>query len=601
MTERDQPDTDPDTRNGLSRRGFISAAAVAGAAISGTSLVTAGPAQARPVPRPGDADTAALPAGPDPTAPETSTFFSTAFIEYYGSHPTDSDGDLWANCWADDGAVYAANGDGKGFDLAAEFADTVMNRIDGTPETGLTGVRLAAGAQLGPVWDDPAQYNRKPTGMVSVGGVLYLALQDLKYGANAFNQAPTASISRSDDHGKTWKPTSKPMFPNSRFSTLFFLDFGRDSERATAALGRRDGAYVYAYGLDWNWRDSYGDVVQDPTRVYLGRVPAGAVQDRAQWEFFTGSEHGRPRWDRDITQKAPVLDDPRRVYPTLRNSNQYPYDLSVISQGGVVYNAPLRRYLYTSWTEYTFEFYESPTPWGPWKLFLHHDAGGYPWFGLPQDHPNPGPKNGGYGTTIPSKFISGDGRSMWVQSNYFVGNADGRNDYQFNLRRLVVTPATRSHPARRPDTENLARALGVTPTEKSAHYGHHEYYNDGDRTKSEDSFDQTTKELDWWGYTWPQAYVFGRLVYTTGGMYPDGGWFSAFDGGLRVQVRRNFEWVDVENLRITPDYPYDPTAGPFKPYTFTFASTTGDGIRLIGPPGGAAYFTSIAELEVYSG
>jgi len=152
-------------------------------------------------------------AAPPDTDPAVSTFFSTAFVEYYGSHPTDSDGDLWANRWADDGAVYAANGDGKGFDLHGAFADTVVNRIDGTPEAGITGQRLAAGADLGPIWDDPAQYNRKPTGMACVDGVLYLALQDLKYGQNAFNEAPTASISRSDDHGKTWRATKTAMFP----------------------------------------------------------------------------------------------------------------------------------------------------------------------------------------------------------------------------------------------------------------------------------------------------------------------------------------------------------------------------------------------------
>ncbi|MGI8870188.1 MAG: DUF4185 domain-containing protein [Mycobacteriales bacterium] len=579
--------TDSQRRSDVSRRHFLGGGA---AALGGTALAASLPAAA------------AGAAAKDVPGVEVSTFFATAFVEYYGSHPTDSDGDLWANCWADDDAVYAANGDGKGFDTKnGVFADTVVNRIDGTPATGITGVRLAAGAELGPIWDDPAQYNRKPTGMACVDGVLYLAMQDLKYGDNAFNESPTASISRSDDHGKTWRATAKAMFPNSRFSTLFFLDFGRNHENARRALGARDGDYVYAYGLDWNWRDSYGDVVQDPTRMYLGRVPRTAIQDRARWEFFAGADRGRPRWDSDIIAKVPVLDDPRREYPTIRNPALNGANLSVISQGGVVYNAPLRRYLYTSWTEYTFEFYESPTPWGPWRLFLHHDAGGYPWYGNLDGNPNPGPKNGGYGTSIPSKFISADGTSMWVQSNYFVGNAVGRNDYQFNLRRLRVVPAGRSARSHHPTgPANLARADGVTPTEKSAHYGHWEYYNDGDATNSEDSFDQSNKDLDWWGYLWPRSHQLARVVYTTGKMFPDGGWFTAYDGGLRVQVRRNFQWVDVADLQISPDYPYDNTAGPMQTYTLRFRPTTGDGIRIVGPPGGASYFTSIAELEVYS-
>jgi hypothetical protein len=127
------------------------------------------------------------------------------------------------------------------------------------------------------------------------------------------------------------------------------------------------------------------------------------------------------------------------------------------------------------------------------------------------------------------------------------------------------------------------------------------YYNDGIRAQSEDSWDGQNKDLDWWGYTWPRSYVLGRVICTTGKMFSDGGWFSSFDGGLRVQVRRDFAWTDVIGLRISPDYPYDKTAGPNHTYTLTFAPTAGDGIRIIGAPGGTSYFTSIGELEVYSG
>jgi hypothetical protein len=87
-----------------------------------------------------------------------------------------------------------------------------------------------------------------------------------------------------------------------------------------------------------------------------------------------------------------------------------------------------------------------------------------------------------------------------------------------------------------------------------------------------------------------------EVVYTTGMMLDDGGWFAA---NLRVQVRQNFQWVDVQNTNVAPCYPYAPSAGPFQTYTFTFATTWGDGVRIVGEPGGSAYFTSIAELEVY--
>lgn len=78
-------------------------------------------------------------------------------------------------------------------------------------------------------------------------------------------------------------------------------------------------------------------------------------------------------------------------------------------------------------------------------------------------------------------------------------------------------------------------------------------------------------------------------------MFTDGGWFS---GNLRVQVRRNGQWSDVSNLQITPSYPFS-AAGANKTYTFMFDDTSGDGVRIIGTPGGSAAFTSIGELAVY--
>jgi hypothetical protein len=97
-------------------------------------------------------------------------FFSTAFVEYSDSYDTNSDGDLWPSCWADDDYLCTANGDGRGSGLDQPFADIVMNRVIGTPETGITGQRLAAEEEIANIRADPANYNRKPTGMVAVDG-----------------------------------------------------------------------------------------------------------------------------------------------------------------------------------------------------------------------------------------------------------------------------------------------------------------------------------------------------------------------------------------------------------------------------------------------
>ena len=206
----------------------------------------------------------------------TSQFFATADIPYRATVNTASNGDLWASCWANDGALYAANGDGRGFSTnPKDFADIVVNRITGTPPTGLSGVRLSGGSQVAKIWT-AGNYNRKPTGMVAVDGngdgrdELYLAVQDLCTGPGnlAFNDAPAASVSVSTDYGRTWRITTAPMFTNHVFTTIFFLDFGQ-SNRNASVLGPGGANYVYAYGLDNNWRDSYSNTVADPQNLYL--------------------------------------------------------------------------------------------------------------------------------------------------------------------------------------------------------------------------------------------------------------------------------------------------------------------------------------------
>jgi hypothetical protein len=77
---------------------------------------------------------------------------------------------------------------------------------------------------------------------------------------------------------------------------------------------------------------------------------------------------------------------------------------------------------------------------------------------------------------------------------------------------------------------------------------------------------------------------------------PCGGWFAS---DLRVQVRQDGERREVWRTAVSPAYPYDTSAGTNQTYTFTFDAVAGDGIRVIGAPGGTRTFTSIAELAVF--
>ena len=550
-------------------------------------------------------------------APPESDFFAVASVGPAATVSTASDGDLWPSTWADDGALYAACGDGLGFQPElAQWSDIVVNRIDGTPEDGLTGLRLAAGREVARVWTDPERYNCKPTGMIAVDGngdgrdELYLAVQDLRCGSgpDTFNTAPAAGIVSSADYGRTWAGPSAPMF-TERFTTVMFADFGQSNSGASVLRevlppSFADPAdYVYAYGLDQNWRTSYSGVVPDPTDLYLARVHRSRICDRDAWEFCAGTDRaegypsGIPRWSTELAEAVPVLTDTRRV-GTAPAAPMAPAPVpgTLLAQGGVVYNAGLRRFLYTSWTEHTFQFYESPTPWGPWRRFLDHDFGPFPWTGPRSAEAH----HGGYATTVPSKFISPDGRRLWLQSNWFV-TADTYSgaSYHFSLRPLRLEPMPppgAGAPAQHPGT-NLARLPGVAAIARAARSGHLEVLNDAGTDRAEDSWNGQVKEQDHWGYTWPHPVQCTRLVFTSGPHDYGSGWFAQTP---QVQVREgDGSWRSVDGVTVSPPYPQDWTATGTVTYTFSFGPVRTTGVRLAGPAGGWGCYTSISELAVY--
>lgn len=492
---------------------------------------------------------------------------------------TDSDGDLWPSCWSDDGNLYAAWGDGKGFDLDGEFSDIGVARISGEPGD-LAGVNLAQGDDVGPIWAESG-YNRKPTGMVCVGDTIHLAVQDL---ALDFNDVPNATIVTSTDGGRTWTwDEDEPMFDDHTFTTMWFADFGQGGEWAP-------DDYVYVYGLDGNWRDSFNDRVDDPADVFLARVPRDKVADRGAWRFYAGTKgpHGKLRWSDNIDERRPVLHDTRRVYQQMLEAG-FAHDMTVLSQGHVLYNEPLGRYLYTSWTEYTLEMYESPTPWGPWSRMSSHDFGGYPWG--PEQH-------AGYGATIPSKFLSDDGQTMMLQSNVCPCAPSGTPVYRYSLRQVDLVPNRGGEATNELGGGNLAapesEAVAVS---KSVNQGDLAALNDGSTDVSLDDYDVELKRESWWGYTWPEPKRMNRVVYTTGEVSDhDGGWFL---GRPRVQVRQDGVWTDVDGQLTDPVYPGRHTVGSTQEFTVTFPETVGDGVRVIGVPGGDLAYSSMSEVAVY--
>ncbi len=236
--------------------------------------------------------------------------------------------DNWPLTWADDGAMYGAYGDGRGFmpavpkKLSMGFA-----RITGSADDFAgTNVRSASGETFG----DGAK-GKKASGMLMVNGVLYMWVRN----------AANSQLAWSEDRGATW--TWSDWTFTQGFGAPTFLNFGRNY------AGARDGfVYVYSHDAD----SAY--VAAD--RMVLGRVASGRVRDRAAYEFFKGLDaQQRPVWTRAIDERGGVFTSPGRCY-----------------RSGITHNAGLRRYLWSQSLpgdgrfEGGFGVYDAPEPWGPW-------------------------------------------------------------------------------------------------------------------------------------------------------------------------------------------------------------------------------------------
>jgi len=259
----------------------------------------------------------------------------------------------------------------------------VVERITGEPERfGVERINDMKG-QTG--WGGSGP---KPSGMISVDGVLYYAAQNYlgwkppRYGINS-QHGSDATILRSDDYGKTWTPDLgptlypyycqhytinvpmheawdvppeernaigdfKPMFPGCLFGGPSFVQFGKDNADAV-------DDYVYAIS---------GDHWDNGSELRLGRVPKDAIQNREAWEFAVPAEDGSVTWTGDLYRSLPVLSIDRHV-----------------SLPEMVYLPKLGKYLLLTWGLHT-DFHasdgaeltvlEADNPWGPFSL-VHYE------------------------------------------------------------------------------------------------------------------------------------------------------------------------------------------------------------------------------------
>jgi hypothetical protein len=289
-------------------------------------------------------------------------------------------GDTFPMTWSDDDEIYASAGD----PLWGESPSGLdVERLSGTaPGYTITKVHHM-NEYLGWGGDGP-----KPSGMICVGGVLYLAFQNLlktRVPPHSLisQHGSDAQIVYSTNRGQFWVPAlgtiGAPMFAGHAFGGPAFVNFGKNNANA------RDG-YVYAVS---------GDQWDNGSNLRLGRVPADRIMQREAWEFvcaFTPS--GEPAWHRSLDEAIPVLSLHRWL-----------------GLPEMVYLAGIERYLLLTWRLHKdfsgddgtdLLVLEAPEPWGPFSLVHYEEY----WEGKEF---NP------YCPRLPLKWVEADGVTGWLQ------------------------------------------------------------------------------------------------------------------------------------------------------------------------------------------
>jgi len=110
---------------------------------------------------------------------------------------------------------------------------------------------------------------------------------------------------------------------------------------------------------------------------------------------------------------------------------------------------------------------------------------------------------------------------------------------------------------------------------------------------------QGEETFEFFGYLFDRPLNVHSLVYYTGGVFGDGGWWTK----IGVQVTRDgVTWQDASGVVSGPVYNTEDSGagrGWNEKYIFSIIPDTVTGVRIAGHAGGSMRFVSIAELEVY--
>ena len=321
-------------------------------------------------------------------------------------------GDTWYPTWAANDTMYSPWTDGNSTKRLDGYTD--ISHSTGPRNHSAQGIIVGSDPMnlkaysIGSVIARSNPYaGRYPCGSLMYEGVWYYGTYCLgpagqtQYGDLTVNwpwMGPFVGFRYSSDYGHSWtlcphKP-NKPLFGENgingypvKIGAPHFVDFGKNMQYSP------DGkAYMIAHGADttdtkWRfWNDSWinGD------QVYLLRVTPSIenINDISKYEFYGGKdEKGKPIWTDSFDEIKPLLE---------WNNN-----MGCVT---ITYNAPLKKYLMcvtdggNTVSKMNTYILESDNLEGEWKLIKYmKDFGEQAYF-----------------VNIPSKFISEDGKQMWL-------------------------------------------------------------------------------------------------------------------------------------------------------------------------------------------
>ena len=328
-----------------------------------------------------------------------------AGIGFTGRHAEYTGADTWYPSWAADGNLYSPWTDGNvnGLDCssAGEGAATGHATILGNDP-----LKLDVTGQ-GVFKSSPRPYEgRYPCGSLVYNGVWYYGTYCLHPGGGIQRDGviynwpwlgPFVGFRTSTDLGKTWVETPRtpenPLFGEHalngepvKIGAPHFVDFGKNMEHSP------DGkAYLVAQGASdgKGRRFAYNSWIT-ADNIYLIRVAPSIknMNDAAKYEYFAGrNKKGAAIWTNDFAKIKPIA--------------EWRDHAGCVT---MTYNAPLKKYLMcvtdggNTVSRYNTYILESSRITGPWRLVTHLTNFG----------------EQAYFVNIPSKFISEDGRSLWL-------------------------------------------------------------------------------------------------------------------------------------------------------------------------------------------